>query len=145
MEKLVFKATINAPRHKVWEVLWGKDTYPAWTTAFAEGSNVETNWEEGSRVLFHDGSNNGMVSTIAKKIPDEYMSFKHLGELKNGVEDLTSDAVKAWAGSMENYTLKDDNGKTSLLVEIDLDETFKEYFEKTWPVALDKLKELSEQ
>ncbi|MBS0029017.1 SRPBCC family protein [Chitinophaga sp. 22321] len=145
MEKLVFKATINAPRQKVWEVLWGKDTYPAWTAAFAEGSAVETNWEEGSRVLFHDGSNNGMVSSIARKIPGEYMSFKHLGEIKNGVEDLTSDAVKAWAGSMENYTLKDDNGKTSLLVEMESDETFKEFFEKTWPVALDKLKALSEK
>ena len=145
MEKLVFSATINAPRHKVWEVLWGKETYRAWTAAFAEGSDVETNWEEGGRVVFGDGKGNGMVSTIAKKIPDEYMSFKHLGEISGGVEDLTSDKVKAWAGAMENYTLKDDDGKTSLLVETDVNEEYKDYFEKAWPVAMDKLKELSEK
>lgn len=145
MEKLVFKATINAPRHKVWEVLWGKDTYPAWAAAFAEGSSVETNWEEGGRVLFHDGNHNGMVSTIVKKIPDEYMSFKHLGDIKDGVEDLTSDRVKAWSGATENYTLKEEGGQTVLVVEMDSDEEFKKFFEETWPKAIDKLKELAEK
>jgi uncharacterized protein YndB with AHSA1/START domain len=33
-----FKITINAPRKKVWETLWGETTYPKWTAPFCEGS-----------------------------------------------------------------------------------------------------------
>ncbi len=52
MEKKQFKIKIAAPREKVWKILWGDNTYPAWTSAFAEGSRAETDWEEGSKVLF---------------------------------------------------------------------------------------------
>lgn len=145
MEKSTFKATINAPREKVWDVLWGETSYPQWTAPFSEGSKVDTNWEKGSKVLFLDGSNRGMVARVADKVPNEFMSFQHLGEIDNGVEDLTSDKVKAWAGAYENYTLTNVNGKTELLVEMDLADDFKDYFIKTWPIALDKVKELSEQ
>jgi uncharacterized protein YndB with AHSA1/START domain len=145
MEKSTFKTTINAPREKVWEVLWGDNSYTQWTAAFAEGSQVNTTWEKGSKAIFHDGSNNGMVARIADNIPNEFMSIQHLGEINNGVEDLTSDKVQAWAGAFENYRLTNVNGKTELLVEMDLVDEFKDYFMKAWPVALDKVKELSEQ
>ena len=52
MEKKQFKIEIAAPREKVWKILWGDKTYPAWTSVFAEGSRAETDWEEGSKVLF---------------------------------------------------------------------------------------------
>lgn len=144
MEKLTFNTSINAPRNKVWEILWGEQTYPAWTAAFSEGSKIETDWQVGGRTLFLDSSNKGMVSTIAAKVPNEYMSFKHLGEIDNGVEDLSSDKVKSWAGSTENYTLTDANGKTTLLVEMDIDEEYKDYFLTAFPKALNKVKELAE-
>src|SRR5688572_18339226 len=103
MEKINFSTDIKAPKEKVWEILWNLDSYKAWTSAFAQGSTVETDsWKEGSKVLFTDGSGSGMVSMVAKNKPNEYMSFQHLGELKEGVEDTTSDRVKQWAGSTEN-------------------------------------------
>lgn len=145
MEKSTFKITIDAPREKVWEVLWGDASYRQWTAVFAEGSRVETTWEKGSKVLFLGNSNEGMVARIADKVPNEYMSFQHLGEVNNGVEDVTSDKVKAWAGAFENYTLTNVNGKTELLVDMDLADEFKDYFTKTWPQALEKVKELSEK
>lgn len=86
-----------------------------------------------------------MVARIEEKVPNEYMSFQHLGEINNGVEDLTSDKVKAWAGAYENYTLTNVNGKTELVVDMDLNDDYKDYFVKTWPLALDKVKELSEK
>jgi hypothetical protein len=144
MERKKFTTTINAPREKVWEVLWGDETYRKWTSVFAEGSRAETDWKEGSKVLFTDGKGEGMVSMIAKKKPDEFMSFKHLGVLKNGVEDTQSDAIKDWAGAMENYTLTPVDGKTELIVELDMNDEFKDYFTQTFPKALDKVKELSE-
>jgi uncharacterized protein YndB with AHSA1/START domain len=145
MEKLQFTTTINASREKVWEALWNDAHYRAWTNAFMEGSHAVTDWKEGSKVLFMDGKGSGMVSVVAANKPNEFMSFKHLGEVHNGVEDTTSDKVKGWSGSHENYTLKDANGKTALTVEMDITSDYKEYFEKTWPKALDQLKALAEK
>ena len=145
MEKQEFKISIDAPKEKVWNILWGKNTYPVWTSVFAEGSSVETDWKKGSRAVFHDGQNNGMISSIAENIPNEYMSIKHLGTLKNGVEDMDSPETKEWAGALENYTLKNADGKTELVVDMDITEQYKDYFNKTWPRALDKVKELAEK
>jgi len=144
MEKQQFQISIDAPKEKVWEILWGSTTYPEWTSAFAEGSAVETDWNEGSKVLFLDANGQGMVAQIAEKRTNEFMSFRHLGVLKNGVEDLDSEAVKQWAGALENYTLSTVNGQTVLTVEMDMAEEYKDYFVKTWPKALEKVKELSE-
>ena len=145
MEKQEFKIAIDAPREKVWNVLWGKNSYPAWTSVFMEGSHVETDWKKGSKALFLDGKNQGMVSTIAENKPNEYMSIKHLGIVKDGVEDLDSEKTKEWAGALENYTLKTVNGKTELIVDMEVTDEFKDYFETTWPKALDKVKELAEK
>jgi uncharacterized protein YndB with AHSA1/START domain len=144
MEKHVFSITVNAPREKVWNTLWSDDTYPQWTAIFAQGSRAETDWKKGSKVLFLGETNEGMVSTIAENIPNEYMSFQHLGVVKNGVEDMESPDSREWAGSHENYTLKTVNGQTEVTVDIDIADRFREYFLETWPQALEKLKTLAE-
>lgn len=144
MEKLEFKITIDASREKVWDVLWGEDTYPVWTEPFSPGSKVETDWQEGSKILFLDGSDRGMVSRVKENRANEYMGIEHLGYYNKGVEDLDSPEVKTWAGSTENYTLTTVDGKTELLVESDISPDHKEMFEKIWPKALDKVKELAE-
>ena len=126
MQKIILSTTINAPKEKVWEVLWDLDAYRAWTKAFSESSTVQTdNWKEGSKLLFHDGNGSGMVSEVAANRPNEYMSFRHLGMVKNGIEDTTSDEVKIWAGSMENYTLKGENGSTELIIDMDINDEYK--------------------
>ncbi|HVI46396.1 MAG TPA: SRPBCC domain-containing protein [Chitinophaga sp.] len=145
MEKIHFNIAIKAPREKVWDVLWNEDTYKVWASAFSEDSGVRTdNWKKGSKVLFVDNSNSGMVSLIEEKIPNEFMSFKHLGEINNGVEDTTSERAQTWAGAHENYTLKESNGGTELEVNMDITGEFKEMFSAMWPKALQKVKELSE-
>lgn len=146
MKRKEFKTRIKASREKVWEVLWGKDTYPRWTAAFTEGSRVETNWEEGGKVLFLNGDNEGMVSRIVeKKIPTK-MDFEHLGMIdKTGKEDVKSEKVKEWAGSHEIYELEAQNGETLLTVTLDAADEFIDYFNDTWPKAFEKLKELSEE
>lgn len=143
METLHFNTTINAPREKVWEVLWNEDSYRQWTAVFAPGSDVKTDWKKGSKVYFHDGKGQGMVSRIEETKAPEFLSFTHLGSLKDGIEDYESEEVKKWAGAKENYTLKEVNGHTELTVDMDLSD-MKDYFLKTWPQALDKIKTLAE-
>ena len=145
MEKEHFTTSINAPREKVWDVLWNDTTYRLWTGVFSEGSCAETDWQKGNKVLFLDAKKSGMISTIADNIPNEFMSIKHLGTIKDGVEDYDSDETKKWAGAMENYTLKTENGKTTLTVDMDITDEYKDYFMTTWPKALEKVKELAEK
>lgn len=146
MERLNYSVSINAPREKVWKVLFEDATYREWTSFFGEGSYAETdNWKEGSKVRFLAANGEGMSSMVAANRPNEYMSFKHLGMIKDGVEDTESEEVKKWAGAQENYTLEDSNGSTNLKVEMDINHEHVEYFDKTWPKALDKIKTLAEQ
>jgi uncharacterized protein YndB with AHSA1/START domain len=143
MNRHTFKITINASRQKVWDILWGDDTYPKWTSVFSEGSKAETDWKEGSKILFLDGKGSGMVSKIETNKTPEYMSFKHLGEVKAGVEDVSGG--QDWYGSLENYSLKEANGKTELEVEMDIVDEYKDYLMDKFPQALQQVKELAEK
>jgi len=145
MEKKEFKISINAPKEKVWKILWDDPSYRKWTSVFSEGSYAVTDdWKEGSKVLFLDGKGQGMVSKVETNRPNEFMSLKHLGTLKNGVEDLDSEQTKQWAGAKENYALTEGGGVTTLTVEMDITDEYKDYFMNTWPKALEQVKILSE-
>ena len=145
MSKEIFKTEINAPKEKVWKILWDDETYRKWTSAFAEGSYMESDWKIGGRTLFLGGEGNGMVSTIDQLKENEIMSFKHLGMIKDGKEDLESEEVKQWAGLLETYILESSENKTQLSVEMDLGDDYKDYFMEAFPKALKKVKELSEK
>lgn len=143
LKKISFSTSIHASKNKVWDVLWNDATYRKWTSAFMEGSYAESDWNEGSKVLFLDGNGRGMYSIIERKVPAEFMSFRHIGEVKDGVEQPV-DETKGWSGSTENYTLKEVNGITELFVEMDMVAEMTDYFNKTFPVALENVKKLSE-
>jgi hypothetical protein len=86
----------------------------------------------------------GMVSRIKESRKFEYVSIEHLGMVQNGKEDTSSDDVKKWAGALENYTFKESNGTTEVLVDMDSNDEYKEMFEEMWPKALQKLKKITE-
>lgn len=144
LKKLGFSTTINATKNKVWQILWDNETYKAWVSVFHEGSTADSDWNEGSKILFHDGKGNGMYSIIDKKVQGELMAFRHIGEVKNNEELPIDEKTKGWTGSMEVYTLKEENGITELVLEIDVVEDYLDYFNKTFPLALQKVKELAE-
>lgn len=140
MEKIKFKTTINAAKEQVWDVLFGVETYPKWTAVFAEGSQVETDWKKGSRAIFGDGKGNGMLAVIHENIPNQYLSIKHIGEIKAGKETLHN-----WGESFENYNLNEKDGQTELLIDMDIVKEWIEYFQEAWPKALAKVKEIAEK
>lgn len=147
MKQMNFEVSINAATEKVWNTLWDDASYRKWTSAFSPTSYAVTdNWKEGTKVLFLDAANSGMVSTVVANKPYEFMSIKHLGEVKDGVEDTTSEKVQAWNGAMENYTLIATPVGADLKIEMtgNIPDEFMDYFQKTWPVALEKVKELAE-
>lgn len=146
MKKLQFHADINAPKERVWEILWGKTTYPKWTAVFAEGSDVETDWQEGSRAIFGDGKGTGMIANIARRVNNELMSIQHIGMLKDGKEILEGPEIDSWKGAVEEYRLLENNGTTSLDVSLDAgnDENMNNYFNEKFPLALNEVKAMAE-
>lgn len=146
METFKYQTEIDAPAEKVWDILWNEDTYSKWTHFFSPDSQMVTDWKVGGKTYFTDASKkNGMVSTIDKIEENKYLIFKHLGEMTDGVEDTESEKVKVWSGSKEAYYLEENNGKTTLKVEVDSDENYKEMFENGFTKGLQIIKELSEK
>jgi predicted 3-demethylubiquinone-9 3-methyltransferase (glyoxalase superfamily)/uncharacterized protein YndB with AHSA1/START domain len=140
MQKINFSVAINATPECVWQILWDDHSYRGWTSIFQEGSYAESDWQEGSKVLFLDGQGKGMVSTIARLVPQEVMSFKHLGVIKDGAEDFSTDFGEAY----ETYFLKKTADGTELVVELDSDPAYTAYFEGVFPSALQLVKSMSE-
>lgn len=144
MTKLNFNIDINAPAIKVWQVLWNDSTYRKWTSAFHEGSYAVSDWKEGSKIQFLTPEGDGMFSIIAEIRSNEFMAFEHLGIVKNFKELPDNEETKSWSGSMETYSLKEMNGRTTLNVILDAVEQFQDYLNKTFPKALPLIKELAE-
>jgi len=149
MQKLHFKIDINAPREKVWDTMLEDETYRIWTEPFSPGCYYKGDWNKGSKILFlaadQEGKIGGMVSRIKENRKYEYVSIEHLGVVQDGKEDTSSDEVKKWAGAFENYTFKEKNSSTEVLVDLDINDEYKEMFEGMWPNALQKLKEIAEK
>lgn len=150
-QKLRFTTTINAPVKKVWETMLDEATYSQWTEAFMPGAggHYVGKWEKGAKMLFvapdKDGKQSGMVSEIAEVQPYEFISIHHVGIMENGVEKIGGEMAKKWGDAQENYTFKEENGVTTLQVDMDSDDDFAKIFNDLWPKALAKLKELSEK
>lgn len=140
MTPLQFSTNINAPKEKVWNVLWNDGTYRQWTAVFAEGSHAESDWEEGDGIRFLSPNGDGMYGVIQKKKPFEEMVFEHHGEIKAGKEE-----PRDWAGAKESYRLTEKDGATELAVQMDITEEHKDYFSATFPKALQVVKQLAEQ
>jgi hypothetical protein len=150
MKTLHYTIAIDAPKETVWNTMLGHEGYKAWADEFAHGSgsDYEGSWEKGQRIKFLagvEGSKEGMSSMIADSRPYEFVSIKHLGYVKDGVEDTQSAEVKAWAPAFENYSFSEKNGKTEVKVDVDeISQMMEEFMDDVWPKALAKLKDMCE-
>lgn len=151
MKKLQFKIDINAPIAKVYNTMLGLDnkvTYEVWTAEFNPTSTYEGSWEKGAKILFigtgEDGEKGGMVSEIAENIPNRFVSIRSYGILKGDTEITEGEEIENWVGGLENYTFEENNGITTVTVDIDMTEDYVDYFNETYPKALNKLKSIVE-
>lgn len=145
MKVLKFYTEINAPREKVWDILWTEETYNKWVKVFSEDSKTISDWIEGEPITFLDSKGNGMQSKINKMAPPETMEFQHLRVIKDGKVQSPTPESKKWEGALETYKLEEKNGYTSLLVKMDSAKEFEDFFVEKFPMALDIIKELAEK
>ncbi|KAB7530776.1 SRPBCC domain-containing protein [Flagellimonas olearia] len=152
MKKLQYHIDIKASAERVYNTMLGIGdigTYEQWTAEFNPTSSYEGSWEKGSKIHFvgtdENGKKGGMVSEIADNIPFQFVSIRHNGILDGENEITEGPEVEKWAGGLENYSFHENNGVTTVTVESDVTEDYLDYFDTTWPKALNKLKELSEE
>lgn len=149
MERLHFQILINAPKEIVWDTMLNEKTYRQWTSVFNPISYYKGSWTKGSKISFigpdPDGKIQGMYSEIAENRKYDFISIKHLGMIKNGQIDLTSEKAKEWASAFENYSFRIINNQTELSIDVDTINEFSDQFNELWPKALHILKTLAEQ
>lgn len=144
MKKVTYEVKIQCPKEKVFSVMLDQEHYRAWTAVFAPGSRYEGKWEEGSNIKFlaetKEGGTGGMTSLVERLIPNELVRIKHLamfdGEKQNTFED---------SDFYEIYHFTEDGKGTLLMVELDTEEEWESYFDKTFPEALKVLKKICER
>lgn len=147
--KLHFEVLIDANVDEVYRTMLDKQHYSEWTSAFNPASRYEGSWEKGSKIIFigedQDGKKGGMVSRIKENILNEFVSIEHLGILEGDREITSGPKVEPWAGGLENYSFTEQDGKTLVSVEMDSNEEYRNYFEQTYPKALNLLKSVCER
>ncbi|MEO8664501.1 MAG: SRPBCC domain-containing protein [Ignavibacteria bacterium] len=135
---------INAPKKKVWSVMLDKHYTKIWYSQFSEGSYADTDWKPGSKALFKDDSESGLVGKVIVNDPNEKVSVEYMGLVIAGREDYESDGAKSVKGGRETYILSEKNGETHLEIECDMSPEYFDAMSSSWERAMIKIKELSE-
>ena len=146
MEKVLINKSIdiNASKEKVWDVLTKDDMTRSWYKAFNTGAYAETDWKQGSKVIFKDGTENGMIGKIVASIPGKIISTEFEGMLVNGVEDYDSQDAKNIKGYKETYHISGEGNKSTLSIEQETSDEYGDMMQTMWDKALLLIKQLAE-
>lgn len=146
---LHFEQLIAATPEKVHRLMLADQTYREWTAIFNPGSFYEGSWEEGAEIRFvghnENGQKEGMIGHIAVHKPQQYVAIAYDGMIEKGVDRFSGPDVGAMMGGREEYRFVVRDGQTLVVVDLDEPGPYVDYFEKTWPMALQKLKEICER
>lgn len=144
IEKLVFTININTNREKLWQILWEKENYKQWTSVFNKGSYYEGELKQGGRMHFLSPEGSGIYSDILFLKENRLMLFSHIGVLKDKQEQPIDADAAVWTGSIESYRLTDIDSGTNLTVEVDCQQSYKDYTNEKFPAALQNIKKMGE-
>ncbi len=141
MKEMKFKVEIHTAREKVWETLWQDKTLREWAGLIDPGTYMVGDVIEGSTVQFISAEGYGVTSLVSKLIPNEYVLFKHQTDTQDSGSNARDDQ---WTGGRESYTLTHEDGITTLVMSFDVPTELEETMSESYPKALQRIKELSE-
>jgi uncharacterized protein YndB with AHSA1/START domain len=143
MKEMQFSAEIDAPKEKVWDILWQDKTFREWAGIIDPGTYMLGELKEGGEIQFISAENGyGVTSTVTKLVPGEFALLTHTADTQDFGKRLRE---TDWTGTEESYSLSEKDGVTTLTVAFELPEKMEEYFKTTYPKVLDRIKELAEQ
>jgi uncharacterized protein YndB with AHSA1/START domain len=144
-----FEILINANAEKVYKTMIDEEYFSEWTSEFNPSSYYIGSWDKGSEIKFlgvdKDGNKEGMFAVIKENIPNKFVSIEYFGIIQNENVITSGEEIDGWAGALENYTFTEQNGKTLVEVDIDVNFRFISYFTESWPRALNKLKSICQE
>lgn len=141
MTTLNFTTTISASKQKVWRTLWEDKTFRDWSNIIDEGTYIKGELIEGQTIQFLSASGYGVTSLVAKLIPNQHITFKHMVDTKDSGNEKREDE---WTGGTETYELEEINGTTTLTITTEVPDEMVEMFQERLPKALERIKELAE-
>jgi len=143
MKKLQFSLEIKAPSEKVWNTLWEDKTFRDWSSLVDEGTYMVGEIKEGNEVQFISSvSGYGVTSLVEKLAINEFVLFRQMADTKDSGERKRE---KEWTGGTESYSLAENDGLTTLTVDIDVPPGQEETFKVRYPKALERVKILAEK
>jgi hypothetical protein len=143
MKKLQFSIKIEAPRERVWGILWGDKTFRDWANIIDEGTYMLGELKEGNEVQFISASSGyGVTSLVEKLTLYKFVLFRHMADTKDSGEH---EREKDWTGGTESHSLVEEDGTTTLTVEFDVPSELEEIFMIRFPNALERVKILAEK
>ena len=143
MQKQQFSIEIQAPRERVWNTLSEDKTFRDWANFIDEGMYMVGEMKEGNEVQFISSvSGYGVTSLVEKLVQNEFVSFRQMADTKNSGE---REREKEWTGGTESYSLAENDGVTTLTVDIDVPPGQEETFKVRFPKALERVKILAEK
>lgn len=146
MEKVLINKSIDidASKEKIWNVLTRDEMTRSWYKAFNEGAYAVTDWRQDSKVIFKDGSENGMIGRIVASEPGKIISTEFEGMLVNGVEDYDSQDAKNIKGYKETYQISGEGNRSTLSIEQETSDEYGDMMQTMWDKALLLIKQLAE-
>lgn len=145
METLTYEIRINSPKTLVWRTLTDAEKYTQWVKAFSPNSYADGEWKQGTYIKFLDPDMGGTKAFIEELESNEHILMRHVSMIdKKGEESTDGEMASNWVGTTEEYTLTENDGVTSLKIEIKTHRDFVQMFESSWPNALKLIKELSD-
>ena len=148
MKKLEFRIEISSPVERVYSTMIDRDHFKEWVSIFSPNSSFEGSWNKGEKIVYmapdENGALQGMISTIKENIPYKQIYIQPYGIVENGVEIIEGDMVEGLDQSFDKYLFNQKDKVTELKVEVAVYEELEDYFNETWPQALEKLKSICE-
>lgn len=142
MQEIQFTIEINAPKEKVWQVLWQDEMLREWMDFIDSGTYMTGELKEGSIVQFNSAEGYGVTSMVTELVPNEFVLFKHQADTKKDGESSRDDQ---WTGGAESYRLTGAGDVTTLVMKFDVPLELRDIMLVSYPKALNKIKELSER
>lgn len=129
---------IRASLKDIWDIVLNPDNQ--WGLAFGGGSTVETDWKEGSMIIWRDTENNiGANGVVEVHRPEEYLQLHYYDDVEPKPEATLSDYY-------EKYSIIPDKDEYILYIEIGkIAKSDIPFHQKMWDEAINIIKELSEK
>jgi uncharacterized protein YndB with AHSA1/START domain len=140
VEKDSFTKTIgiNASLNDIWKIVLNPDN--KWGLAFGGGATAETDWKEGSPIIWRDTQNNiGANGIVEVHQPEKYLQLHYY-------DDVNPRPGAALGHYYEKYSIVSENNEYILAVEIGkIAKRDIPSHESMWDSAISMIKKLAEK